>query len=258
MRGSQIGYDDLSDRGTKRLSCHHRLGLFFDSILARSARELAQQAPLGYKPAMKTLGLDEAGRGCVLGPLVVGGFLALDEDTETLRRAGADDSKRLTHKKRVTIREALTPLGTASLREITPAEIDAGNINTLEEDAFLSLIIESSPDHVIIDAPCNPRGIPAFQARLTRRLLEAGCPVPGFTIEPKADGNYPICGAASIFAKVHRDAAINALGAVGSGYPSDPVTRAWLTEFIKNDEPFPSCVRTRWGTIENLRQQVLS
>ena len=202
---------------------------------------------------MKTLGLDEAGRGCVLGPLVVGGFLALDEDAQTLRDAGADDSKRLSHKKRVAIREALSPLGTPFLRSLSPAAIDAANINTLEEEAFASIIIEASPSHVIIDAPCNPRGIPAFQARLSDRLREAGVAIPSFTIAPKADANYAICGAASIFAKVHRDAAIEALGPVGSGYPSDPVTRAWLTDFLRKNEPLPDCVRTRWGTIENLR-----
>ena len=205
---------------------------------------------------MKTLGLDEAGRGCVLGPLVVGGYLALDEDTHTLREAGADDSKRLSHKKRLTIREALGPLGTAFLREMSPAQIDAKNINTLEEEAFASIIIEAKPEHVIIDAPCNPRGIPAFQARLTRRLSEAQVAIPTFCIEPKADANYPICGAASIFAKVHRDAAITALGSVGSGYPSDPITRAWLSDFLRRGAPFPDCVRTRWGTIENLRAQL--
>jgi ribonuclease HII len=206
-----------------------------------------------YTENMKTLGLDEAGRGCVLGPLVVGGFLARDEDTHTLRSAGADDSKRLTHKKRVAIREALRPLGQAFLRSLSAVEIDANNINTLEEAAFAAIIIEAKPDHVIIDAPCNPRGIPAFEVRLIARLKAAGATIPSFTIEPKADGNYPICGAASIFAKVHRDAAIAALGPVGSGYPSDPTTRAWLSEFLRTETPFPDCVRTRWATIENLR-----
>jgi len=206
---------------------------------------------------MKTLGLDEAGRGCVLGPLVIGGFLALSDDAEALRMVGADDSKRLSHKRRVKIREALRPLGTPIIKMITPAAIDAGNINALEEDAFIEIIVETRPDHVIIDAPCNPRGIPALEARLVRRVQEAGCPVPGFTIEPKADANHPHCGAASIFAKVDRDAVIAELGPVGSGYPSDPVTRAWLTGFITRGDAFPACVRTRWGTIENLRQQTL-
>ena len=79
-------------------------------------------------------------------------------------------------------------------------------------------------------------------------------------MEPKADLNFPICGAASIVAKVHRDAIIEelkALGDIGSGYPSDPKTRSWLAGFLRRGEPFPSCVRQRWGTIDKLRQQQL-
>ena len=155
------------------------------------------------------------------------------------------------------MRTALSPLGQHLIREVTPAQIDSGNINTLEEAAFASIIVETRPDNVIIDAPCNPKGIPAFQERLTRRLRDADVPIPHFIIQPKADATFPICGAASIFAKVHRDAAIQEIGPVGSGYPSDPVTRAWLTGFITRGEEFPPCVRTRWGTIENLRQQSL-
>ncbi len=211
----------------------------------------------GYSRQMKILGLDEAGRGCVLGPLVVGGFLAEAQDEAAVLEAGADDSKRLSHKRRVRIREALHGLGTPFIEDISPAQIDAGNINTLEEEAFTRIILSAKPDRVIIDAPCNPRGIPAFESRLSQRIASAGGRIPAFTIQPKADANFPICGAASIFAKVYRDAAIAELGPVGSGYPSDPVTRAWLTDFIRTGEPFPACVRTRWGTIENLRQQTL-
>ena len=171
---------------------------------------------------MKTLGLDEAGRGCVLGPLVVGGFLADSDHSEVLKNAGADDSKKLTHKRRVKIRETLGPLGQPFLRVITPAEIDAGNLNALEEQAFASIIVETKPDHVIIDAPCNPRGIPAFEQRLSRSIVEMGGEVPTFTIEPKADANYPFCGAASIFAKVHRDEHIQAPRARRLGVPIRP------------------------------------
>jgi len=206
---------------------------------------------------MKILGLDEAGRGCVLGPLVVGGFLADSDDEARVRDAGADDSKRLSHRRRIAVRAALDGLGYASIREITPAAIDAGNINSLEEHAFAILIAETKPDTVIIDAPCNPRGISAFEDRLSQRVLQLGGRVPAMIVQPKADATFPICGAASIFAKLHRDEAIAALGPVGSGYPSDPVTRAWLQDFIRRGEPFPPCVRTRWGTIENLRQQTL-
>ena len=85
--------------------------------------------------------------------LVIGGFLALSDDAEALRGAGADDSKRLSHKRRVKAREALALLGTSIIKTITPAEIDAGNINALEEAAFIDIIVETRPDHVIIDAP---------------------------------------------------------------------------------------------------------
>lgn len=205
---------------------------------------------------MRLLGLDEAGRGSVLGPLVVGAFCWEGEDQRPLREAGADDSKVLTARKRERIREVLGGLGTGAVIEIGPAAIDAGNLNTLEEDAFVAHILRFEPEVVYLDAPVNPRGIPAFQARIAARLAEAG-QGPRLVIEPKADATWPVVGAASIYAKVARDAAIATLGPVGSGYPSDPVTRAWIGGFLDRDAPLPACVRTRWGTLDALRQQRL-
>ena len=199
---------------------------------------------------MRILGLDEAGRGCVLGPLVVGGFLVEADLLSRVRETGATDSKKLSAKRRETILPLLDDLGEAHLIEITPQQIDGGNINTLEEEAFATLILRTKPDKVIIDAPCHPNGIPNFIERLVTRIGYR----PELVVEPKADLNYPSCSAASIFAKVHRDAQIKALGNVGSGYPSDPVTRAWLTGFIERGEAFPDSVRTRWGTIQKLSQ----
>jgi ribonuclease HII len=202
---------------------------------------------------MRVMGLDEAGRGCVLGPLVVGAFTVEVEAEAAVRATGATDSKKLSAKRREALIGPLGALGVVHLREITPAQIDAENINTLEEIAFAQLILEERPDKVIIDAPCHPRGIPAFVERLVKRIGYR----PELVVEPKADLNYPACSAASIFAKVRRDSHIHALGAVGSGYPSDPVTRAWLKGFMERGEAFPSCVRTRWGTIRNLAQERL-
>lgn len=213
---------------------------------------------------MRILGLDEAGRGSVLGPMVIGAFSCLAADEAALQAAGAADSKTLSAKARERIRERLTPLGVAAAHVIPATAIDAGNLNTIEEEVFALAIIAAAPDVVFIDAPVNPRGIPAFQRRLVARLGDA--PVPRFVIEPKADLNYPVVGAASIFAKVARDAAITALseeqldagwGALGSGYPSDPTTRRWLLGFLRRGEPLPVCVRSRWGTIDVLRQELL-
>lgn len=215
---------------------------------------------------MRILGLDEAGRGCVLGPLVVGGYV-YEHDGDVaelthqlpLRAAGAADSKALTSRRRLEIRVRLGDLGAAHTRSIPPARIDEGNMNTLEIEAFLDIVRVTKPDHVFLDAPVNPFGIPNLKADLIRR---SG--VTGWTIEPKADVNWPVVGAASIHAKVLRDDAIIALnalyadiGGVGSGYPSDPVTRAWLLGYLQSGASLPDCVRTRWGTLAILRQSPL-
>jgi ribonuclease HII len=202
---------------------------------------------------MRVLGLDEAGRGSVLGPLAVGAFLWEAEDQEPLRSAGADDSKALTPARRVTVRTALATMGAGRVHLIAATRIDDGNVNRLEEEAFLAFVAELRPDRVYLDAPVAPSGIP----RLRARLIEASG-VPDWVVENKADATWPVVGAASIFAKVARDAAMEALGeGLGSGYPSDPVTRAWLTARLAEPNPLPDFVRTRWGTIENLRQRSL-
>ncbi len=202
---------------------------------------------------MTVLGLDEAGRGAVLGPLVVGAYLVDDDKLEALAATGVTDSKKLSPAKREALRDPLDALGRWDVRAISAKTIDGENLNRLEEKAFVDLILQFRPDKVIIDAPCHPNGIPFF----IERLVEAIGYRPELVVEPKADLNYKPCGAASIFAKTDRDRAIHALGPVGSGYPGDPVTRAWIKGFFDRDEPLPACVRSRWGTIATLSQRTL-
>ena len=144
-------------------------------------------------------------------------------------------------------------MGEHAVHHVSAQRIDTTNINRLEEEAFVALILQFRPDRVYIDAPVHPRGIPNFVARLRKSLW----PELQIVAECKADSTHAVVGAASIFAKVARDAEIHALGEVGSGYPHDPITRAWLRGFVDRNEPFPSCVRTRWGTIGFLRQMTL-
>jgi ribonuclease HII len=202
---------------------------------------------------MRILGLDEAGRGSVLGPLVVGAFLFEGDDPSVLRDAGADDSKALTARRRAEVRNALRALGEGAVHLVSAAEIDAGNVNALEEAAFVAFVRRLAPDRVYLDAPVHPAGIPKLRERLVRTTG-----VLDWVIEPKADATYPVVGAASIFAKLARDESMHVLGEeLGSGYPSDPVTREWLRARLATDAPLPDFVRTRWGTIDALRQQAL-
>jgi len=201
---------------------------------------------------MRILGLDEAGRGSVIGPLVVGACL-FDGEQSVLKKAGADDSKALSAKRRDAILVTLQSLATLRTITILPAQIDEGNVNDLEIAAFLAHVAHFKPDRVYLDAPVNPAGIPKLRERLIR-----ASGVSDWVVEPKADSTYPVVGAASIAAKVERDRAIEGLGPeVGSGYPSDPYTRTHLLGLIKQEVPMPHYVRTRWATLDNLRQQSL-
>lgn len=208
---------------------------------------------------MRLLGIDEAGRGCVIGDLVVAAFAVDDPDDGALRAAGAADSKAISHKRRLVARERLTALGEVGVRRVTPSQIDDGNLNTLEEDAIVELIVELRPDHVRLDALGHPATLPALQRRLQARLPSHLRPE--WTIEPKADATFAVVGAASIFAKTLRDEALEAIrdgfGDLGSGYPSDPKTRAWLRGWADSGRPWPPFVRTRWSTISALSQQPL-
>ena len=212
---------------------------------------------------MRVLGIDEAGRGCVLGNLVVGAFFAVSPDDGVLRAAGADDSKRLSAKKRWAAREALQAHGELEVIEITPASIDRENLNRLEEEAILTLVLRYRPDHLFIDALGHPNAMPGVIARMQAQLDErsGGTVRPVWTMEPKADRTYPVVGAASIVAKTTRDAGLEAWceahGILGSGYPSDPKTRSWLTQHAQKGLPWPPFVRTRWQTVQDLAQRTL-
>ena len=206
------------------------------------------------------MGLDEAGRGCIIGDLVVGAFWIPESQLQALKDTGATDSKKLSVKKRQRILKILPDIGEQNRVHITPQQIDNGNLNQLEELAFIELISGVQPDVIYIDAPTHPSGIPAVERRLKQALIARNAytenTLPTFIIEPKADLNYPVVSAASIVAKVHRDLGLEQTPALGSGYPSDPKTRSWLKEIIRSKQSFPPCVRQRWGTIDNLKREV--
>ena len=204
---------------------------------------------------MRVLGIDEAGRGCVLGDLVVGAFVIEDPDEQVLRDLGVKDSKQLSANRRRDIRAKLKAYGTEDTRVIDAPTIDTGNLNELEEIAVVDLVKAHQPDLVLIDALGHPSTIPGLVERLRQRTGVTA----QWDMRPKADQIYPVVGAASIVAKTTRDARLAlyqvAYPDFGSGYPSDPKTRAWLEGLAVEHLRWPPFVRTRWGTIRDLEQR---
>lgn len=219
---------------------------------------------------MRTLlGIDEAGRGCVLGPMVFGAFVSTEAGEATLRSAGARDSKKLSKKKRAALAARFVQAaergagpeewGQHCVVSVPPEELDAGSLNEIGKDVIVRLALEFRPDVLILDAPVPPRGIPNYRAQILDRLRSAGFDPSGLEViaENGADDTYPCCSAASILAKTVRDARLRELELaqgvpIGSGYPSDPKTVSFLRELWRREGVWPPFVRTKWETARRI------
>ena len=159
---------------------------------------------------MKVLGIDEAGRGPVIGPLIIAGVMISDGKEAML--GAVKDSKLLAHKKRVELNELIQKNSVFKIIEVSPKEIDEAlnpenklmNLNWLEAHKQAEIINELKPDAVVIDCP-SPN-CKAYETYL-KKLLETK--KIKLIIEHKADVNYPVCSAASIIAKVRREEAMD-------------------------------------------------
>lgn len=201
---------------------------------------------------MLILGIDEAGRGPVIGPMVMVGFLVDEEKLDELKEMGVKDSKMLEPQTREKLKEKLEKLGKVFVRVIEPHQIDAFNLNRLEKVATRDIVLEASPDKVIIDA---------FEKNLERKLaLDVGHGFKGQVVaEHKADEKYTVVGAASIVAKVMRDKAIEGIratyGDFGSGYPGDPKTAEYVEKLIRSKQKLPDFVRKSWDTVKRVQEE---
>ncbi len=188
-------------------------------------------------------GIDEAGRGPVIGSMFVAIVVMDENDLNKLVKLGLTDSKKLTPRKRKTLYKLiLTRAKYVSVKEVKPDEIDKSNINLITLEVAKELIMDALKkvkfDIVYVDAIGK-----------VRRIDGMGVPI---IIEPKADQVYPIVSAASIVAKEFRERHVRDLkrkyGDFGSGYPSDPKTIKWLEQ--NYDKPI---VRKKWKTLSRIR-----
>jgi len=197
-------------------------------------------------------GLDEAGRGPVMGPLVVAAEMV--EDDGPLREWGVKDSKLLGPEERERLSHLIMANSSWKVVVIEPGTIDgrkgSTSLNTLEIRAFASLLDELRPQRAYVDA-CDVNAN-HFKAALTRAMKGRS----ELVCEHKADVNYPVVSAASILAKVRRDEEMRRiaeeLGDVGSGYSSDPKTRAFLENWIRENGDLPPHTRRSWATAKDM------
>ena len=208
---------------------------------------------------MWVVGVDEAGRGSLIGELMVAAF-AIDEVKEPeLVRAGVKDSKQLTRGQRERLYWQLVRMGVFSVLPISPGEIDSENVNRLEERRLWDLL------KILFRRVGGPSEVRAIYIDRFGELKEIPARLRGvgyrgdLVVEPKADSTYPVVSAASIIAKVVRDWRLDVLksmyGVRGSGYPADPETRTWVMEVIRSGRR-PPIIRYSWSTLEGTEAYV--
>ena len=208
---------------------------------------------------MKILGIDEAGKGPVIGPLVMCGYLVDEKNVPELRAAGVRDSKLLSASQRNKLVPKLENLASdIILLKIPAREIDkirnVTNLNRMEIERMAQVINALNPDRVIIDA------LESDEKKFGKKvagLINNGCEI---VAENFADKNYVEVGAASIMAKVTRDNEIAELqkgySDFGSGYPSDERTINFLKDCVKSNREFPGFVRKSWLTIRWIQEEM--
>lgn len=204
---------------------------------------------------MDILGIDEAGRGSVLGPMVIAGVIVPEKMDKVLERMGVKDSKRLTPNRRTILSRKLKKMFEYEIVVISAREIDelrasGVNLNEIEKNAMESIILKLKPEKAIVDAVDVK----------AQRFQDNLCKDTGFDVmaEHKADDKYIEVSAASIIAKAERDAQIQEInkefiksGGIGSGYPSDPTTKKFLTNYTYDE--MPDFVRKSWATVAKMK-----
>jgi ribonuclease HII len=207
------------------------------------------------KPMWRIAGIDEAGRGPVIGPMVVAGVLVREELLGELLALGVKDSKKLSPKKRESlVGDILKVIDLQHVETIQADQIDerrkGESLNWIEATAMAKILNVLRPDIAqvgSVDVVCE-----RFSSMI---LSEMAAPVKIDSIH-HAEDRFPAVAAASIIAKVTRDSLVTLLrmeyGDFGSGYPSDAKTRSFIKEWYAKEGSLPPIVRKSWKTAHSL------
>ena len=217
-----------------------------------------------------SIGVDEAGRGPVIGPLIVCAISIPSSDYNILREIGARDSKALSKSRRESIykliyEEAIERNWNIGIIECEPFRIDhnnsVSNLNELEVTLFSEAIKNSNDDDesgsIFLDA-CDVN-----QERFGNNVRTKLGPLWSnwrIISEHSMDSSNALVAASSIVAKVTRDVTMQELSKdigidLGSGYPSDPKTRSSINELITGKNPH-DCLRWTWSTVRRAWEEM--
>jgi len=211
---------------------------------------------------MLIAGVDDAGRGSVIGPLVIAGVLMKEEELPKLVELKVKDSKLLSPHRRESLAVEIKRIAQKySVVKLSPQEIDRvvqtgrklHRLNRLEAQTMAKVIEMLKPDIAYVDAS------DVLEERFKQHILECLPSKVEIVSEHKADKKYPIVSAASIIAKVERDKEVaelkNAHGDFGCGYPTDPKTISFLRRCLEKFGEYPDFVRKSWKPAKKAKSE---
>ncbi|MGI0088173.1 MAG: ribonuclease HII [Nitrosotalea sp.] len=202
---------------------------------------------------MLVCGVDDAGRGSVIGPLVIAGICVERNKIKQLSNIGVKDSKQLSPRARENLyKKILAIVDDYYVARIPPHVIDQSvkknELNKLEGKYMAKVISRLKPDSSYVDScDVNPKRFGLLISKLakTKKVHSSH----------HADAKFPVVSAASIIAKVNRDRAIEKIKKnfnVGSGYPSDSKTMNFIKDAINLNGTTPKFVRKSWKPVRIL------
>lgn len=206
---------------------------------------------------MLLLGIDEAGKGPVIGSMFVAGLVIDEDKLFDLAAIGVRDSKQLSSARReVMAKKILRIAKDQYILEVPPGIIDelrgVMTMNDIMVRCFSQVLQHLSADRAILDAA------DVNAQRFADRVRGTSGTSMEILAEHKADERHQIVSAASILAKVRRDESVRELEKtvgcrIGSGYPSDPLTIEFLKKWVKDHSDLPPCARHSWATAQRIK-----
>jgi len=203
-------------------------------------------------------GVDEAGRGSMLGPLVVAAIAIEKSKIPDLEKIGVKDSKKLSPKMRETLyKKIIKIVDNYQISKATPKQIDLAvsqhKLNNLELIHMAKVITKLQPSISYVDScDVNATRFGKEIAKITHSKIKS---------YHHADSKFVVVSAASIIAKVTRDRAIASLSKkhpVGSGYPSDSKTISFVKHWFLQNGNLPAYVRKSWAPAKLIVSQTLA
>ncbi|NHJ46824.1 MAG: ribonuclease HII [Asgard group archaeon] len=213
------------------------------------------------------VGADEAGRGLIIGPMVIGACAINDEILQKFTSIGIKDSKKYSsHQKLMTHANLVKKESLAWSVKILHADVLTNfNKNGMTMDEAEAYTFYRALEEIIKKVPkIDEYQVDNFQAKKKLKSLITDNPKMkniSLKVLPRADLQYPAVSAGSLLARGQSLTELDKIrkqhGNFGSGSTNDKRTINWLKQYYIQNKSWPKkIVRVYWKTIDRIEKEI--